>query len=1093
MNVNKLFLFSKNTDAFSSQRGYNYQTLKTLETWVENYLENEKDDIYCEFEEDIFQKNNYDKVLKFRQIKLYSSNFSFSSDEIKKCISNFFMLSIKSDYNDFTKEFIFETNTKVATQYTDNDAELLKEWVDNQHNLTEEKLGRFSEKVKEIVTEYVYKQKNSIKENEAVSEAFGIFQKLEDSFWKDFTKQIRWKFIGESPDMEFSNVKKNIENLISQLSFDSIDNESVQVFGVLLEHVFTRTSQVDKENRKLTNEDLEKLILNIGTSDDKWYSSKYEYYKNIAPPTDFRIGEFFEVLDLVNYCRRKKYLHKHKDTWNPFLTFYSRNVNIEDDFRRKAIYEIVFLNNEFYEVDYENLNERNRPKGELFGFEEDVRFYYNDINCFKDADDLENAHILTNILFPIIENKKINVSIDELKKWFVQLYRKISQKLFLEKDINEKCKFLELKGNLLMGINRIRPKDKTAFIEFYYELLKIVDDAPLFKLSQFSERIDKYLKIYIHHNVSEDEDIIEVLDKFSESLFPLVEKREGKVRLAKSQVNKANSFLKTNKPGNILKALDLFHKAKDNYFQEDTIEGFVLALLNISQLYNSLGMHFAAKNYALASFRMSAIKELVKRLENSVGLLFYSDYLQGSWFNAINMFSKYMSLRFDFNYDKNDAEQEIKATHYVSFILYSMNRISTQYNYLVNDYLKHLDYVGEEIIKPLFSKIEEEVKTNEKFNKGIEYRIDDFPLNDVGCKRVIQFYALGSLWKFSFDNSFELLSVGEEFLAVIQILLAEISLSEIDFHLLKSNIEIELILSDTYRSPVQKESNEVIKWEIFICFMDEKDMENAKKHSAFMVSSLLNVLNNISLLPYTEFKEKFWKFFGESNISSKQLSVNLYQKMHRDVYIKEDFEVYNSTFFQKEKLSLNLPKENKFMKWQDTLSEKYYENFSLEAIKNRNNNVKKSIYITLEELKKEPDFLALINKYRNEGWKDWQILVNMQNFMINHKVRIFENHILSNTEGEVFYGKFQKMFHKYSLMDEKDCYIKYPLEAFKSKEFNDQFNIGALSILSTYGLESKLLTPNFKALKEFMDVRFNISVDDYTDNNLLQDISYLIE
>ncbi len=85
------------------------------------------------------------------------------------------------------------------------------------------------------------------------------------------------------------------------------------------------------------------------------------------------------------------------------------------------------------------------------------------------------------------------------------------------------------------------------------------------------------------------------------------------------------------------------------------------------------------------------------------------------------------------------------------------------------------------------------------------------------------------------------------------------------------------------------------------------------------------------------------------------------------------------------------------------------------------------------------------------------------------------------------------MFHKYSLMDEKDCYIKYPLEAFKSKEFNDQFNIVALSILSTYGLESKLLTPNFKALKEFMDVRFNISVDDYTDNNLLQDISYLIE
>lgn len=1087
MNINKLFLFSKNTDAFSSQRGYNYQTLKTLETWVENYLENKSDDIYCEFEEDIFQKNNYSKDLKFRQIKLYSSNFSFSSDEIKKCISHFFMLSIKSDYNDFTKEFIFETNTNVAAQYTDNDAELLKEWVDNQHNLNEEKLGRFSEKVKEIVTEYVDKQKNSIKENETVAEAFDIFKKLDDNFWKDFTKQIRWKFIGESPDMEFSNVKKNIENLISQLTFDSINNEGTQVFGVLLEHVFTRTSQVDKENRKLTNEDLEKIILNIGTSDDKWYSSKYDYYKNIACPIDFRVGEFFEVLDLVNYCRRKKFLHKHKDTWNPFLTFYSRNVNIEDDFRRKAIYEIVFLNNEFYEVDYENLNERNRPKGELFGFEEDVRFYYNDINSFIDADDLENAHILTNILFTIIENKKVNISIDELKKWFVQLYRKISQKLFLEKDINEKCKLLELKGLFLMGVNRIRPKDKTEFIEFYYKLLKIVDDAPLFKLSQFSERIDKYLKIYIHHNITEDEDIIEVLDKFSESLFPLVEKREGKVRLAKSQVNRAYSFLKTNKPRNILKALDLFHKAKDNYFQEDTIEGFVLALLNIAQLYNSLGMHFAAKNYALASFRMSAIKELVKRLENSVGLLFYSDYLQGSWFNAINIFSKYMSLRFDSNYDKNDAEQEIKAIHYASFILYSMKRISTQYNYLVDDYLKHLDYVGEEIIKPLIAKIEEGVKTDEKFNKGIKYKIDDFPLNDVGDTRVIQFYALGSLWKISFDNSFELLSMGEEFLAAVQIFLAEISLSEIDFHLLKSNIEIELILSDTYTPPVQKESNEVIKWEVFICFTDEKDIEKAKKHSAFIASSLLALLNNISLLPYAEFKAKFWKFFIDSNLSSKQVSVNLYQKMHRDIYLKEDFEFYNSTFFQKENLLFDLPKENKFMKWQDTLSEKYDKTFNLEAIKNRNNNVKKSIYLTLGELKREPEFSILINKYRSEGWKDWQILINIHNFILNHKIRVFEKDLFSKVDDENFHEEFQKAYQKYLLIDEKDCYVKYPVEAFKSKQFIDNFNIGIMFILPTYGLESKLITPNFEALREFMNVRFNMMEDDCVENNLLKD------
>lgn len=92
MEINKLYLFTKDTDAFSSQRGYNYQTLKTLETWIKNYVRNIQEDIYCEYEEDIFQKGIENKIAKFRQIKLYSTNFSFSSEEVKKCLAHFFML-----------------------------------------------------------------------------------------------------------------------------------------------------------------------------------------------------------------------------------------------------------------------------------------------------------------------------------------------------------------------------------------------------------------------------------------------------------------------------------------------------------------------------------------------------------------------------------------------------------------------------------------------------------------------------------------------------------------------------------------------------------------------------------------------------------------------------------------------------------------------------------------------------------------------------------------------------------------------------------------------------------------------------------------
>lgn len=1088
MNTNKLYLFSKDTDASESQRGYNYQTLKTLETWIQNFISGNEEEIYCEYEEDIFHKDLINKNLKFRQIKLYSTNFSFSSEEVRKCISHFFILHVKSDYNDFQKEFVFETNANISKKYLDNDADLLKEWNEYQNNLDEEKLIKYSKKVKEIVTEFISQQEAKIKDKDSVNEAVEVFKKLEDSFWNNFTKMIKWKFIGISPEEEFSAVKSNIENLIFQLPYDKIKDNSIQILGVLLESVFTKVTEKDKENRKLTSDQLEQLILNIGSKEDKWYSSRYEYYKKVESIDEFRIGEFYEVLDLVNYCRRKKYLHKHKDTWNPFLIYYSRNEDVDGLFRRKAIYEIVFLNNEFYEVDYENLDSRVRPQGSLYGFEKDIRFYFQDFEVFKESDDLENANNIINVLFVAIGNQKVDISFDELRIWIKSNYKRILQQLRVADEINERCKLLEQKGNFLLGINRLRNKSNIEFIKYYEELLEIVEEAPLFKLSQFGDRIEKYIKMHVNSDPKDEMGIIGVLEEFSEKLFPLVEKREGKVKLAKLQVKRGYSYLKSTEPFNLLKALDCFHKAKDNYLQEDTIEGYVLALLNIAQLYNAVGMHFASKNYALSGFRVSTNNGFLKQIETSLAMLFYSDYKQGSWFNAIDVYSKYISLRLESNFDKNDFELEGLTTQKLSIILYVMNRSSNQFKHLIENYLKNLDYIGEDIIKPILQKIDNEINSDDKYIRGVEHHIDDYPLNDIGKTREINFYALGSLWNIKFNNTFDLFSIAEEYISSIQIVLAEIALSATDFHLLKSKIEIEIELSKNYLPPEQIPSNDIIKWKVYVCYFENKDTEKIKQHSAFCMVSLQYILNNISLLEAKEFNELFWIFFQQRKLDSKQISVNLYQRMHRDVYFEEDFDLLNASSFEKERFELNLPKENEVMKWIDDLSVKYDKDFSIEAIKIRFKNTHKCIYLTLEELKQESEFSELINQYRNLGWKDWQIISNIQNFMINYKIQIFEKKQFDSEEKYIEH--IQKMFHKYSTMDEKDCYVKFPIEAFKSDEFKGQFNIGLSSILHTYGLENKLITPNFKSIKEFLDVRFNMNIDDFEENNPLINIVY---
>ena len=89
-NISKLYLFSKDTDAVETARGFKFQELKTLETWLSNKIEGKNESVYCDYEEDIFQRDFNSFTSKFRQIKLYSSkNFSFSSIEIKKALAHF--------------------------------------------------------------------------------------------------------------------------------------------------------------------------------------------------------------------------------------------------------------------------------------------------------------------------------------------------------------------------------------------------------------------------------------------------------------------------------------------------------------------------------------------------------------------------------------------------------------------------------------------------------------------------------------------------------------------------------------------------------------------------------------------------------------------------------------------------------------------------------------------------------------------------------------------------------------------------------------------------------------------------------------------
>ncbi|MDB5226453.1 MAG: hypothetical protein JWN78_646 [Bacteroidota bacterium] len=1088
MSIEKLFIFSKDTDAAASIRGYNFQTLKTLETWLLNLLNNTDEVIYCDYEEDIFQKNQLNNSINFRQLKLYSTNFSFKSEEITKCIAHFFMLHTKTDYKDFDKQFIFETNAKIAGKYKDNDAQLLKEWFENQESPTAELLSRCTAKVKEIVSNYVNDTAARLGDKidkTIIAEAQNALKELSDEEWERFTKLIKWRFANTTPEEEFTDTISRIESLILSLPFD-FDKEDIEaIFGILYKEVSLVSSNEKPEDRGLTIDRLRFLILNSNSQKDKWYAEVYEKWKD-ADITYFNIGQFQEILNAAQYCRRKKYLSSHNNFWIELLNKFIEEIDVTDYFKKQAVYEYVWLR-------FNSTTNYKEVKGNLKGDEERIRYYFKDFSEFTSAKELEDAHSLLQIIWTAKILDKTDLTDEEIEQWMESLQAEIVRQLDNTTNPNEICHLYELiathalfekeSGKRVYTINEI--------ITFFEKILENIDSAIYYNASTLSTRINQYISLFIQIDSRNNLELIKALEEFSEKLDPIVQKREGEHLSARKQVERGANYIETNEPELLLKALFYFHKAKDLWNHEETLEGFFLSLVNISQLYLSLGMNFAAKYYALCGFWVSQQnKELYERMPDALGFVFLSDYKQGAWMTAFSDFYFYMKTRLEFKSGVLDYEKEeflFKRIMDFTSIIYISKKLYPQFNVLTDSIQRNLNDINEEFIQPLLIELESVHRTEDTHLTMIENKLDDLPYNDVGKKRIVKFNALGSLWEISFANDYKTNSVAEEFCAMLQIMLVEISLFDADFHLVKGNIKIEIEISEEVKPPEQLYSVDAYKWKVFIPYSDESESEKITLNVVKTSTALMYILDEISLLKHTEFQELYWAFFQKHNLKTKTLIVNSYQRIYRTLISNEEFEKLHRQSFESLKTSAKLPKENNIMNWNKSLSSKYDRETSIKNIESRFKNAIKCIHITLSRLKTDKQFQDLIIGLRKDGWLDWQIILGIMNFILNDKTQTKLTGIVFSSEDEHIKAinvEFEKFLH----MDEKDCYREYPVEAFLSDEFKFSLYQTYVIILKSYGLENKSRFPNPLVIRDFLEHRFNMMKDDFTENNPLFDI-----
>ncbi|MCB2410937.1 hypothetical protein [Hymenobacter lucidus] len=1105
MSIAKLFLFAKNTDASASMRGYQYQVFKTVETWLENYLDQVDEAIYCDYEEDIFQHNELTQAATFRQLKLYSTPFSFRSEEIQKAVAHFFMLHVKTDYAAKDKEFVFEANSRIAEPREGNESDLLRRWVASQGALPEALLTECATKVKALVTSYVQERATQLTdqladkrkkkaedapailvieaEEQVVQEAIAVFQKLTDQDWDDFTRRITWRFDGLSPDEAFKGTIAHLEELVAQLP-DMPRERRKGFLGMLCMRVDIKASEQAPEDRKLVNAELTDLLLQAGTLEDLWYHDVFTKWNEIGQPADFRLGEFYEVLQAISYCRDAKNLQSHDAFWIDLLTGYITQLESQPEFRKKGLYELLWL--------------RMRPteylapaRGDLFGLEEYIREYFSDFSAFTAAGDFEDIQSLLFLVMASALNEKSALTPEETVGWLQQFKLQLDQLLSQTSNPSDLCRLLECSANLyFFAGSQDRNEENVAKIMAPLEqLLANLDQARLYNATRLSNRIHTHIRLLIQMDEAENEGLIDAFKEFVDRLDSVVEKKRGAHERARRLVASGNAYLEAKTPTALLKALRDFHEAKALWLQDETFEGHTLALLNISQVYGALDMHFAAKYYGLWATWVSwqkGSRKLLKRIAQGIGMVFHADFIQGAWFSALLDFELYMMTRHEFDpepIDAEGAEMPQKSILNYGFLLYAAPLLAPELQGMAQAKLAEAGYLKEEYLDELLAVLQTDLP-DPKLRAGLTKNFADAPLNDMGPERTVRFHALGIEWHVHFANSYEMTALGEEFCAMLQVLLVEIALSKVDFHLPSSLVDLTLELTDVPGEPEQLPDNEKAKWKAFVQRVDSADYEVVKMGVAFVSVALKAILQDISLLPAAEYNEAFWGLFTENNLGAKSMQATSYQRMYRSMFSAKAFGAFGRDTFSALPDVAGFPLNNLFMQPKAGLSKRYNPSSARQNIGNRFQKAVRNIHQTLTSLKQDAGYGAWLHALREEGWPDWQIVVAMMNFMLSYKANGIVDGQKFATPAEhqaALKAEFQRILQR----DEVELQMEFPLEAFQSAEFRMSLEQMPLISLAAFGLENHARFPNLMAVRKFMNERFNVQADGNDEYNPL--------
>ncbi|TAV48365.1 hypothetical protein ELI30_08645 [Rhizobium leguminosarum] len=786
------------------------------------------------------------------------------------------------------------------------------------------------------------------------------------------------------------------------------------------------------------------------TVDDEYQELKERWFAGEAHGP----GNLAEFLEIKRGLRRATF----EEAAKPDLEGWMRRMALVKqipELERKATYELAVASL--------------RGRGVLDAEGGSLPSYFNSLPNEPELEDVEDLACLASYASTASVFGHLQNAGDNVDKWVLRAAEAITDALARPGSQSRRFRLLRAQGqNAFLGFWQRRSKEAgLSGLAMWSEAADIAERDPMSDPTTLAD-----LLLLIAPAVGAWPEYQALTDKVD----AVISKREGSAAAGDLARDRAIAFADAEQ---LLLAIDQLQRAKENWFNAETLKGSVLAMLLLSSWYGHLNLPHAARYHA-----SMALYTLVRSKDETLGELSVRSgfaladtfYQAGEFMSYLTCVENVIPVHASYRTDPGDTERHDDFTRAIAHgaialatapviapeIFARANRVVDRW--VIDDVYR--DAMRNAALSPPWSTM-----SPQDFVAKLRSELGQDIVNDARDPTRITWSALGIQW--TIVSPKRLRNRADALAAMLQI--AQVDLAGLDLVVIPSAVEVRLENGGTKWESRQDPDNGKLLWTLFLPENDDllTDDTRVENEAQFGLAFIMQALRQVSALPYDDFLKSFESRM-ERGLWKKIFFIRPPEHLMQEARAMADFERQDGPLLiqgsrpEYEPLAapeLNGPQGSAII---------YSAEKAKEMISNRYKKLGAFAARVVPALMSDSRTREILKEQHDVGVKDWELVLILFNIAFNRSVRVDPR----GMSAEAYAALKQRMAAKSQKIIDETAAIPFENEWLNADELPMHMLVTIGPVAQSWGLSVQRQTPDFDAIRKLLIDRFRHQEDD---------------